>query len=106
MGAVHDVTIDEVKAGLAAHSILLIDVREPHEFVAGHIPGAINLPLSSFDPAEIQARPGQQVVFSCRSGSRTLKAIAAAQAAGFPYDTHFPGSMLEWLAMGEPVETS
>jgi rhodanese-related sulfurtransferase len=104
MGPVRDVSIDEVKAGLANHSILLVDVREPHEFAAGHIPGAVNLPLSSFDPAEIEAEPGQEVVFSCRSGSRTLKAIAAARAAGFPYDAHYRGSMLEWVAMGEPVE--
>jgi rhodanese-related sulfurtransferase len=97
-------SIDEVKAGLANRSILLVDVREPHEFATGHIPGAVNLPLSSFDPAAIDAEPGQKVVFSCRSGSRTLKAIAVARAAGFPYDTHYRGSMLEWVAMGEPVE--
>jgi rhodanese-related sulfurtransferase len=105
MGAVRDVSIDEVKQGLADHSILLVDVREPHEFAAGHIPGAVNVPLSTFDPSEIEVGEGQKVVFSCRTGSRTLKAIAASQAASFPYDTHYPGSMTEWLAMGEPVET-
>jgi rhodanese-related sulfurtransferase len=104
MSAYRDFSLDEVKQGLAEHSILLVDVREPHEFVAGHIPGAVNLPLSSFDPAEIAARPGQTVVFSCRSGVRTLKAIGASLDAGFPYDAHYPGSMLEWAQAGEEIE--
>jgi rhodanese-related sulfurtransferase len=101
----HDVTIDEVKQGLADSSILLVDVREPHEFAAAHIPGAVNLPLSSFDPSTLAPRPGQKVVFSCRSGVRSLKAIDAAQAQGFDYDTHYPGAMLEWVNVGEAVET-
>jgi 3-mercaptopyruvate sulfurtransferase SseA len=44
-GMVDVVTRDEVKAGLADGSIALVDVREPHEFAAGHIPGATLLPL-------------------------------------------------------------
>ena len=100
-----DLTIDEVKEGLASGSILLVDVREPHEFAQAHIPGAVNVPLSTFDPGEIAPGPSQTVVFSCRSGTRTLKAIAASHAAGFPYGAHYPGSMLEWTAAGEPIET-
>ncbi|MFI5014467.1 MAG: rhodanese-like domain-containing protein [Hyphomicrobiales bacterium] len=99
-----DVSIDEVKQGLADGSILLVDVREPHEFAAARIPGAINLPLSTFDPAEIAARPGQRVVFSCRSGVRSLRALDASLMAGFDYDAHYPGGMLGWVTAGEPVE--
>ena len=99
-----DVSIDEVKQGLADGSILLVDVREPHEFAAAHIPGAVNVPLSTFDPAEIAAQPGQKVVFSCRSGVRSLKAIDAAVTAGFPFDAHYPGGMLGWVGAGEAVE--
>jgi rhodanese-related sulfurtransferase len=104
MAGHHDLSLDEVKQGLADASILLVDVREPHEFAAARIPGAINVPLSTFDPSEIAPRPGQIVVFSCRSGARSLKAIDASRAAGFDYDTHYPGSMLEWVGAGEPVE--
>jgi rhodanese-related sulfurtransferase len=105
MSGPRDYSLDEIKRGLAEESILLVDVREPHEFAAGHIPGAVNLPLSSFDPASIAAKPGQQVVFSCRSGVRTLKAIGASLEAGFPYEAHYPGSMLEWVQAGEEIET-
>jgi rhodanese-related sulfurtransferase len=105
VSAHRDVSIDEVKQGLADHSILLVDVREPNEFAAAHIPGAVNLPLSTFDAADISPQPGQTVVFSCRSGVRSLKAIDAALSQGFDYDVHYPGAMLEWVGAGEPVET-
>ncbi|SEC24299.1 Rhodanese-related sulfurtransferase [Rhizobiales bacterium GAS188] len=105
MSGHRDVSIDEVKQGLADNSILLVDVREPHEFAAAHIPGAVNVPLSNFDAGQIAPQPGQMVVFSCRSGVRSLKAIDASLAQGFDYDTHFPGSMLEWVGAGKAVET-
>lgn len=94
-----------VKQGLAAGTILLVDVREPHEYTAGHIPGAISFPLSRFDAAKIPVIQGKDVVFVCRSGRRTQEAIRLSLEAGKPYSTHYAGSMLDWLQSGEPVET-
>ena len=99
-----DYSLDEIKQGLADGSILLVDVREPHEFEAGRIPGAVNLPLSAFDPELIEPKAGQTVVFSCRSGVRSLTAIDISRGAGFPYGAHYPGAMLEWVRAGEEVE--
>jgi len=48
---VKDLTPTEVKTALDAGRILLIDVREPAEFAAERIHGALNFPLSTFDPA-------------------------------------------------------
>jgi rhodanese-related sulfurtransferase len=104
MQAIRTLDRADVKQGLANGSILLIDVREPHEYEAGHIPGAHSLPLSRFDAAQIPAVPGKEVVFVCRSGRRTLEAIRLAQEAGKPYTTHYGGSMLDWQQAGEPVE--
>lgn len=101
-----EVDFDEVKQGVANGSMLLIDVREPHEYAAGHIPGAVLFPLSTFDPAELpQPNAGQQLVFACRTGGRTLKAIASAQAAGLDLRTHYKGSYTDWVAQGGDVET-
>ncbi|MGC2126782.1 MAG: rhodanese-like domain-containing protein, partial [Methylovirgula sp.] len=47
---VEDVTLVELKEGLSDGSIVLVDVREPYEFAAGHIPGSELNPLQSFDP--------------------------------------------------------
>jgi rhodanese-related sulfurtransferase len=99
------VTRDELKRGLADGSIVLIDVREPNEFAEGHIPGALTMPLSRFDPAQLPNEAGKRVVFSCRSGRRTLQAIEMARLGGRrDVNTHYEGSILDWVAAGEPLE--
>lgn len=102
---VENVPIDELKKGLADGSILLVDVREPNEYSAGRIPGAILNPLQSFDPAALPRAPGKRVVLSCRSGKRSLTALALAQQAGrADVRAHYPGGFQEWSNAGEKVE--
>ena len=102
-GGVVDLDIDDVKEGLADGSITLVDVREPHEFAAGHIPGSVSHPLSTFDPEELRALKGR-IVFSCAAGVRSLRAIEFAQDAGLDLNEHYRGGFKEWELMGEPVE--
>lgn len=101
---VHDLDIDAVKAGLADDSILIVDVREPHEYAAGHIPGAVSRPLSQFDPADLPSEPGKRIVLSCAAGVRSLRALEFAQAAGLDIDSHYIGGFKDWAMRGEPVE--
>ncbi|MBA4222719.1 MAG: sulfurtransferase [Methylobacterium sp.] len=101
---VHDLDIDAVKAGLADDSILIVDVREPHEYAAGHIPGAVSLPLSQFHPADLPNEPGKRIVLSCAAGVRSLRALEFAQAAGLDIDSHYLGGFKDWAMRGEPVE--
>jgi rhodanese-related sulfurtransferase len=102
---VRDLGPDEVAEGLAAGRMLLVDVREPNETAAESFPGAVLVPLSSFDPADIPDPAGRQVVFACRSGRRSVTASQAAQSAGLPYDSHLAGGILAWKAAGHPTET-
>ena len=102
---VENVSLDELKNGLADGSILLVDVREPSEYAVGHIPGAMLNPLQSFDPQALPRAPGKRVVLSCRSGRRSLTALALAQKAGRDdVRAHYPGGFQEWSNAGEPVE--
>ncbi|WNJ92511.1 rhodanese-like domain-containing protein [Bosea sp. 685] len=101
---VKDLDIDAVKAGLADGSILVVDVREPHEFAAGHIPGSTSLPLSQFDPAAIPDESGKRIVFSCAAGVRSLRALEFAQSAGLDIDSHYLGGFKDWAMQGGPVE--
>jgi rhodanese-related sulfurtransferase len=96
--------LEDVKAGLADGSMLIVDVRERHEYAAGHIPGAMPLPLSEFDPSLIPQGTGQRIVFSCAAGVRSLQALAIAQGAGLDLVEHYRGGFKEWAAMGEDVE--
>jgi rhodanese-related sulfurtransferase len=101
-GHVVDLDRQDVKQGLADGSIVLVDVREPHEFAAGHIPGAVLNPLSVFDPSALPT--GKRIVFSCAAGVRSLRAIEFAQAAGRDIREHYKGGFKDWAAAGEPIE--
>ena len=104
--AVENVSRDDLKRGLRDGSIILVDVRESNEFEDGHIPGARLNALQSFDPAMLpQHEADKRIVFSCRSGKRSLVALERAHAAGRTDITaHYPGGMLDWNAAGEPIE--
>lgn len=102
---VNELEIDEIVAGLNDGSILIVDVREPHEFAAGHIPGSLSRPLSQFDPADLPNEPGKRIVLSCAAGVRSLRAMEFAQSAGLDIDTHYRGGFKDWIAQGGPVES-
>jgi rhodanese-related sulfurtransferase len=102
---VRDLSPDQVALGLAEGRMLLVDVRERNEAAVEAFPGAVLVPLSSFDPADIPDPEGKQVVFACRSGKRSVTASQAAQAAGLPYDAHLAGGILAWKAAGHPTES-
>ena len=73
---VEDVSLDELKRGLASGSIALVDVREQNEWDAGHIADATLNALSTFDPQALAKRqPGRRVVLHCRSGKRSVIAL-------------------------------
>ncbi len=99
-----DLDTETVAKGLEDDTILIVDVREPYEFAAGHIPGAVSLPLSEFDPAEIPTDTGKRIVFSCAAGVRSAKALQIAQAAGLDLHEHYIGGFRGWTASGGDIE--
>jgi rhodanese-related sulfurtransferase len=101
---VRDLTVEDVARGVSEGRIVLVDVREPNETAVERFPGAVLVPLSSFDPATIPAPPGSEVVFACRSGRRSVTASIAAQEQGFEYDAHLAGGILAWKEAGQPTE--
>jgi len=102
---VHDLMPEDVSKGMAEGRYLLVDVREPNEVAVEAYPGAVVVPLSTFDPRSIPDPAGKEVVFACRSGKRSVTASLAAQAAGLSYDKHLAGGILGWKAAGMPTKS-
>jgi rhodanese-related sulfurtransferase len=93
---------EEVKQLLDEGRILLVDVREPAEYAAERIPGALLYPLSTFDVTQLPPDESRQVVFSCAAGGRSLTAARQRLAQGQPA-AHMAGGISEWKAMGLPT---
>lgn len=84
--------VEDVRALLTAGA-RLIDVRTPGEFASGHLPGAINVPLSQVDNklSEVGA-PADAVVLYCLSGNRSARAARRLRELGYT-NVHNAGSM-------------
>lgn len=96
-------SFDQVRAGLNSNRIHLVDVREADEFASGHVPGATNLPLSTFKAEQLPPPSEIPVVLMCRSGRRASEAQAIAEAAGREDIGIYSGSMIEWTEKNGPV---
>jgi phage shock protein E len=86
--------------------LLLLDVRKPEEFAAGHVPGAVTLPHDQLASrlAELPASRTEPVVVYCRSGRRAALAEDVLRQGGYTNVQHLKGDMLGWEAEGRPVE--
>jgi rhodanese-related sulfurtransferase len=82
---------------------ILVDVREPDEFALQRIAGAVNVPLSRFDPHALPKADGRPTVLQCGSGRRSAMAAERCQAAGVHVDTHLAGGIGAWALAGHPI---
>jgi thiosulfate/3-mercaptopyruvate sulfurtransferase len=120
----------EIESRLGDASLLLVDARssdryrgvsEPIDPVAGHVPGAVNVPYQANldpsgafrDPASLAAawrpllegRRPQDVVVMCGSGVTACHNLLAMELAGFPGNRLYAGSWSEWITDARrPVE--
>lgn len=87
-------------------SVVVLDVRTPEEFAAGHVPGARNVSHDQLPAklAELSSLKDKEVVLYCRSGRRTAIAEQTLRGAGFSKLRHLEGDWLAWEAEKKPVE--
>ena len=85
-----------------AGEVVLVDVRERDEYAAENIPGSINLPLTSFNPALVpKPESGKRLVIHCRSGMRCGTASAHLVASGWEGDIiRMKGGIMGWKSVG------
>jgi rhodanese-related sulfurtransferase len=95
-------------SSLPADAVLL-DVREDEEWAAGHIAGAVHVPMMSL-PQRLQYEPGpltpeNEIVVVCKVGSRSAQVTAWLRQQG--YDAvNLAGGMHAWEVAGRPFESS
>ncbi len=92
-------------AALAMKKAVLVDVRTPAEFAAGHIAGATNIDVEAADFAtKIGALDkGAAYALYCRSGNRSGVAMQAMLSSGFTHVFHLGGGIGAWQSAGQPV---
>ena len=98
-----------VNTAAATHLInredaLVVDVRDPGEYSAGHILGAKNVPLSRLDDGELAKRKDRPVIVYCDGGERAGKAISALKKQGFARVVNLSGGIKAWQQAGLPIE--
>ena len=99
-----EIDATELAGLIEAGKALVVDVREADEFATGHVPGAVNQPLSTFDPALLPDAAGRTIVLNCLGGKRSGMALDQCVAASAAIDTHLAGGFNAWAAAGLPVE--
>jgi rhodanese-related sulfurtransferase len=81
----------------------VVDVREAHEFQSGHIPGAVNLPLSLL-PVRYRELPSDRTLYLvCEIGARSGQAARALAAGGWDA-VNVTGGTQAWIRAGFPLE--
>src|SRR5512134_2665749 len=77
-------------------SLVVLDVRTPDEYVAGHVPGAVNIPHDQVAARLAEVPKDKDVVIYCRSGRRTGLAAELLAANGYSRLGHLEGDILAW----------
>jgi rhodanese-related sulfurtransferase len=101
--AVPTVSAREAAARFEDRRLALIDVREPEEWEAGRIPGAIHIPLGELGERWEEVQAAMPVAFVCRSGARSALATQVAVGTGLEA-ANLEGGMQSWAAAGLPME--
>ncbi|MBW3608530.1 MAG: rhodanese-like domain-containing protein [Actinobacteria bacterium] len=97
-----EVTPEQTQAALADESAQVVDVREPYEWEAGRIDGALHIELQELGANAAKVDTDRPVIFYCLAGSRS--AMAAQAFRGVGVDAYsMAGGMQRWHAEQRPI---
>ncbi len=101
-----EVTVETAKSKLTSNPIL--DVREPAEFAAGHLPGAINIPRGVLefkigaDPT-LQNKQDDEIIVYCQTGGRSALAADSLHKIGYSKAVSMAGGFKAWTDNGYDI---
>jgi rhodanese-related sulfurtransferase len=87
------------KTAASQDDLFLLDVREFHEWAAGHIEGSVHIPMSELGARQAELPTDRTILAVCRSGSRSGMVTQALQRAGYQAE-NLDGGVLAWLTDG------
>lgn len=105
--AIPSVSADELKAAIdKQEKAVIVDVREPGEYAAGHLPGAINIPrgLLEFTVFKKISDVNTKIYVYCKTGGRASLATKTLQDMGYTNAILVPLVYAEWVKAGWPIE--
>ena len=85
-----------------AEGAYVLDVRQPDEYEAGHVPGAVLVPLDQLEDRQAEVPRDVPLLVICKSGGRSAAAVRALVAAGYDA-TNVAGGTMAWIDAGQPV---
>lgn len=94
-------TVDQLPDPLPA-DLVVLDVREPHEWEAGHVEGAVHVPLGEVPERAGELDPQKRTLVVCHLGGRSARATAYLQQLGHDV-VNLEGGMDAWQAAGRPT---
>ncbi len=104
-GVLHELDAHQVHALLRSRQAVLIDVREPAEFEAERVPGALLFPLSGFDPESLPLDGSKRIILQCGTGRRSAQAAQRLLDGGSDEASHLAGGIKAWKEAGLPLTT-
>lgn len=99
---VPEVSAEEAFARSAGGEAVIVDVRELDEWEAGHIPGALHIPLGELEARWAELQASGSVIAVCRSGSRSSTATRALRSVGIDA-ANLSGGVKAWAAATLPL---
>ncbi len=101
---IKSMNVQELKAKLdAGEKVVLVDCREQEEWDESRIPGAIFMPLSTFQDNFSKLDPDAEIIMQCRSGRRSLTACQILQENDYEDLTNLEGGILDWIDQGYDI---
>lgn len=99
------VTRDTLLARIREGSVIILDVRPPEEYAAGHVPSAVSIPVDELEQRLAELPRGQEIVACCRGPYcvYSYQAIDILRPKGFQV-RRLQGGYLEWMTAGLPIE--
>jgi rhodanese-related sulfurtransferase len=102
---IHSVTAAELRTWLDAGEAVVVDVRQPEEFEAGHIPGATLVPLAGVTGAALPEHKGRKLVMQCKMGGRSSAACQKLLAEDAALDLYnLEGGVMAWVKAGYGID--